>query len=171
MLRKLFCVAALAAFLLPATAQANFDQGDWEMTLGGSGSNNDDFDAGSGAVSGSLGYFFTDALEVSLRQSVAYADSGPSDAWSGTTRVALDFHFDLGNARPFIGANFGGIYGKGVEETFIAGPEAGLKYFVNTTTFVFFTAEYQFLFEDSDDISDTIDDGQFVYSLGLGFRW
>ena len=38
-------------------------------------------------------------------------------------------------------------------------------------TFLYGLAEYQFLFEDSDDVEDNIDDGRFVYTIGLGFSW
>ncbi|MGH7215097.1 MAG: hypothetical protein ACREIT_10075 [Tepidisphaeraceae bacterium] len=47
----------------------------------------------------------------------------------------------------------------------------GVKFFVNSTPFIFLMAEYQFFFEDSDDAGDAFDDGQFVYSLGIGLRF
>ena len=53
----------------------------------------------------------------------------------------------------------------------MAGPEGGVKYFVNNTTFIFGSVQYQFFFEDDDDAEDSFDDGQWVYALGIGFRW
>jgi len=173
-------VALLAICVTPFLARAQdfeaFQPGDWELTLGGGGSNGSDFDGTTFSVNGSLGYFFTENVEVALRQTIGYTDiTGASGStWSGSTRVAADFHFDLGRWQPFVGANIGYIYGEVTNDTFIAGPEAGVKFFVNDTTFVFVMAEYQFFFDsgdDADDIGETIDDGQFVYTLGLGFKW
>jgi len=39
MLRKLYLVPVLALLALPALAQAQFEAGNWEMRLAGSGSN------------------------------------------------------------------------------------------------------------------------------------
>src|SRR5688572_33060155 len=66
MLRKLYLVPVLALFLVPAIANAQFEQGNWELTLSGSGVNDQDFDGGSVAVQGSLGYFMTKEIEVGL---------------------------------------------------------------------------------------------------------
>ena len=171
MLRKFLLIGALGLFLLPTVAQAQFDEGDWEMTLTGSGSSDNDFDATVLSVDVAVGYFFTDALEAGVRQGLAIADTGDDSNWAGSTRVFLDYHFDLDRWQPYVGAQFGYIYGDDVHDTFVAGPEAGVKYFVNATTFVFASVEYQFLFDDGDDADDAIDDGRFVYGLGIGFKW
>lgn len=172
MLRKLFLIPALGLLLLPAMAKAEFQEGDWELTLSGSGFNGPDFDGVSFNVNGSLGYFVSRDLELGVRQSVGYTDffgSGSSgSSWQGSTRLFADWHFDMGAWRPFIGANFGYLYGDGVEDTLTYAPEAGVKYFVNPTTFIFVLAEYQIF---CDKGSDFLDDGQFVYSLGIGFRF
>jgi len=173
MLRKLMVVAALA--LLPAVAaQAQFQAGDWELTLGGSGSNGPDFNGTSFAVNGNLGYFLTKELEIGVRQSVGYSDingGGSGSSWNGSTRFALDYHFDFGRWQPYVGANIGYVYGDAVNDTFEAAPEAGVKYFVNSTTFIQFGAEYQFFFDSNSDASNAFSDGQFVYGLNIGFRW
>ena len=44
MLRKFVLVALFAMFLVPAAAQAQFDEGDWDIQIAGSGSSSDDFD-------------------------------------------------------------------------------------------------------------------------------
>ena len=147
-------------------------QGDWEFTLGGSGSSDKDFDTGSASVNASIGYFLTEGLELSLRQGATFADSGDgSDFWNGSTRGALDYHFDLDRFRPFVGGNFGGFYGDSVTETWAAGLEAGLKFYVKPQTFIFAMGEYQWLFKDSENADDNFDDGRFLYSLGLGFNF
>jgi hypothetical protein len=48
------------------------------------------------------------------------------------------------------------------------GLEGGLKYFVNSTTFVLGRLEYQWLLDDDEE---GFDDGQWVYVVGIGFKW
>jgi hypothetical protein len=170
MLRKFWFVAAL--MLLPtAAANAQFSPGDWELTLSGEGRHGPDLNGTDFGVNFTLGYFLTKELEVGVRQSVNYADdTGPGSAWDGTTGVALDYHFDLGRWQPFIGANFGFRYGD-VHNTFEAGPEGGVKYFVNATTFVQLGVQYEFFFDKDSRAGSAFSDGQFVYALGVGFKW
>ena len=147
-------------------------RGDWELTLGGSGSNDKNFDVGSGSIDGSIGYFLTDGLELSVRQGVIFADTGDgTDFWNGTTRGAVDYHFNLDRVRPFVGANFGGFYGDTITDTWAAGLEAGFKFYVKAQTFIFAMGEYQWLFKDSSNADDNFDDGRFLYSLGIGFNF
>jgi len=173
MLRKLLVVAAVA--LLPAmAANAQFQAGDYELTLGGSGAHGPDLDGTTFNVNASLGYFLTNQLEVSVRQGVGYSDiggGGDGSAWTAATRLALDYHFDMGKWQPYIGANIGYVYGDGVNDTWEAAPEAGIKWFVNSTTFIQLGVEYQFFFDQNDDASEAFSDGQFVYGLNIGFRW
>ena len=173
MVRKMWmvAVAALALVLVPAVSQAQFRQGDWELTLSAQANNGPDFDGVSAGAQGSLGYFLADQLEISLRQSLTYTDFGPGSAWNGTTRAALDFHFDRGRLQPFVGANIGYVYGQSVTDTWEAAPEAGVKYFVNSTTFLQFLVEYEFFFNKGSSISGAFSDGQFIYTLGIGFRF
>jgi hypothetical protein len=175
MFRKGLILAALAAAFLPAFAKADFQQGDLELTLGGNANGGKDFDGIAGGINGSIGYFMTDQFELGLRQSVNYTDVGTAPNAGGqlsaSTRVFADFHFDLGQWQPYIGANIGYVYGDGVADTWEAAPEAGVKYFMNSTTFIFVSAEYQFFFDDADNVDDAFDDGQFVYSLGLGVKF
>ena len=172
MLRKGILIAALC--LLPAaTAHAQDVENPWELTLGGGGVNSEDFDGFTFRVDAGLGYYFNEAWEVSIRQSLSYNDFVGSSL-DGSTRVALDVHFPLGDRSqwvPFVGAEIGYVYGDNINDTFMAGPEAGLKYYVNSTTFVFAMAEYQFFFDSADDADNSFSDGQFVYSLGIGFRF
>jgi opacity protein-like surface antigen len=170
MLRKLLVVAAFA--ILPAmTASAQFQASDWELTLSGQGRHGPDFNGTDFGVNFSLGYFFSKELELGVRQSLNYADDqGPGSVWDGTTLIALDYHFDMGRWQPYVGANFGYRWGE-VHNTFEAGPEAGVKYFVNANTFIQLAVEYEFFFDNDSDASSAFSDGQFVYNLGIGFRF
>ena len=162
------------ALQTPCLGQEPFgpEAGDWELTLGGTGSNDKDFDNGSFAASGSVGYYFTRALELSVRQSVSYADTEFGDSrWNGSTRLALDWHFDLGRFRPFIGGNVGGIYGDTVTDSGMAGVGAGVKFYALEKTFIFAAGEYDWFFRRADRADDQFDQGLFVYNLGIGFNF
>ena len=163
MLRKLYLVPVLALFLVPAIANAQFEQGNYELTLSGAGSNDQDWTTGAFSVQGSLGYFTSKELELGVRQVINWADGG--SAWSGQTQAFLDYHFDMDRWQPFIGANIGYVYGDNVDDAWIAGPEGGVKYFVNSTTFIGASVAYEFNLEEG------FDDGGFFYTLGIGFKW
>jgi hypothetical protein len=162
MWRYAIVLSAVGLLLLPSSSQAQFKQGDWELTLSGQGSNDKDFETGAFSAIGSVGYFFTDQLELSFRQGVVWADGGST--WSGDSRVAGDFHFDFARWQPFAGANIGYAYGEDVDDQWIAGPEAGVKYFLNSTTFVMVIAAYEF------SLNNGFDSGGFSYGLGIGVR-
>jgi hypothetical protein len=169
MLRKGMVVAAL--LMLPTLSYGYFEEGDKEITLSGQAANGTDFDGVIIGVNGSLGYFITDNLELGIRQSLTYTDFGVDSSLNGSTRIAGDFHFDMEAWQPFVGANFGYVYGDAVNDTFEAAPEAGVKWFVNSTTFVFAMVEYQFFFDSAEEADNAFEDGQFLWSLGIGFRF
>jgi hypothetical protein len=149
--------------------------GEWEFTLGGSGLSNKDMDNSSGGVGASLGLYMTDTLLLSVRQTVNYANPSSGDAgYIGSTRVALDQHVllsDSGRLRPFVGVNFGGVYGDNVTNTFVAGIEAGLKFYVQERTFLYGLADYAWSFRNSDDADENFNDGGFQWSVGVGFNF
>jgi hypothetical protein len=166
MLRKLYLVPVLAMFLVPAIAQAQFEEGDWSLELAGSGGNDKDFDGGSLGLNFELGYFLTKELELGARQGLTWADAEGGDSiWNGSTFVFLDYHFDMDRWQPYIGANIGYQYGDLTDDNWSAGPEGGVKYFVNTTTYIDLQASYQF------DLEEGFDEGAFLYSLAIGFKW
>ena len=159
-------IAILITFF-PALATAQLKQGDFELTLSGTGITGSPGGGLDFGVSASLGYFLTDNLELGVRQKAAYTDINIAGAFFGQTQLAADFNFALGSRwQPFIGAQFGYQYGDLVSDSLEAGPEAGIRFFVNQSTFIFFTAEYDFFFN-----SHSSDDDQFVFALGIGFRF
>lgn len=182
--------ALAVALLLPATAQAQraevsvaptdrslptpprasyFGPGDFELTLSGTGFSDERLDGGQFQVNGSLGYFVDEHIELSVRQGLGYTDL--TNDFNGSTRVAVDYHFNLDRWQPFIGANIGYLYGGPFRDTWAAGPEAGVKYFVNDTTFIYGSLAYDFFFRNASNIDDEFNNGQFVYGVGIGFRW
>jgi hypothetical protein len=64
---------------------------------------------------------------MSLKQAGLYSFNGNNDGLNGRSAISLDFAPDLGIVRPFLSANFGGVYGGGVQDGLIAGPEIGLN--------------------------------------------
>jgi hypothetical protein len=148
------------------------DEGDWEFTLTGNGISDKDFDSNVFGFAASVGYFFTSNLEVSIRQSLNFlSNDATDDALSASTRGAVDYHFDLGQWWPFVGGSFGGVYGDGVDDAFTGGVEGGVKWYVKPETFIFGMIEWLWFFDDGSDFDDNFDDGQFVYSLGVGFNF
>jgi outer membrane protein OmpA-like peptidoglycan-associated protein len=64
---------------------------------------------------------------VSLKQDILYSFNGGNDGVNGRSIISLDFAPDLGIVRPFLAANFGGVYGPGVQNGLVAGPEIGFN--------------------------------------------
>jgi hypothetical protein len=175
MLRKLFWLPALGALmtLLPTTtvrAQEYLDAGSWLLTLSGTGSSNQDINAGSFGVQAELGYLAADQLELFVRQSVSYADFNAGTTTAASTAVGLDYHFDLDRWQPFLGVSVGYQYGD-VHNTWYAGPEGGVKYFVKPDTFIYGLVQYQWFFDNGGDAVSNFEDGSFLYGLGIGFTW
>ncbi|HEV7302394.1 MAG TPA: hypothetical protein VGN72_23850 [Tepidisphaeraceae bacterium] len=148
-----------------------FFKGDNEFTLTGAGAASDDFDVNAFGFAAQYGYFFEDNIEVGARLNGALS-SGESSYQLGIG-AAIDYHFRLMNGRlnPFVGAVLGYNFGDDVNDSFAAGPEVGVKYFVNETTFLFGSASYQWSFRDGGDSDVASDEGQFVYAVGVGFKF
>src|SRR5690606_24155122 len=121
---------------------------------------------------GSYGGWVSDMRQAGVRQNITVSDTeGEETDFDGATVIYYDHHFNLDRLRPFIGLNVGYNYGDTTEETFSAGPELGLKYYVLEKTFIQGMVQYQFLFEDADEIDDRSDDGRYYYSAGMGYNF
>lgn len=167
---------ALLLALLPAVSQAQFGRGLRELTLSGSGSSSREFDAGNVSATGELGWYYSPKLELGLRQSFSWSKNPDTSFWDGATRFYSDYHYGSGQWRPYVGASVGVAYGKkrdgsGIDSTLFAGPEAGLKFYVQPAAFLFIQMEYQFRFKDTSELSSNIDDGAYAYSFGAGYNF
>lgn len=166
---------------LPMAASAQYletrpRQGDHEFSISGTGSSDQSFNSGSFGVTSDLGWYLQDQMVVGLRQSINYAsiegESIEDDFWNGSTRGYLNYQFLGDRARPFVGGSLGGIYGDGVKDSAFAGLEVGLKYYVQTETYLLTRVEYQFLFSSTSDATDAFqDDGIWAYTVGLGYNF
>jgi hypothetical protein len=170
---KFGIAVTLVSLCFPVWANAQgFRQGDKEFLLTGSGSSDKKFDNNVFSFSGNLGYFFTDGLEAAFRQNVDYSNLvHTGNSWAFTSRLAADYNFNFGSLVPYIGASIGYSYGDNVKDTWVAGPEGGLKVFVNDTTFVVGSIAYDFFFTKANEADSAFNDGRWVYALGVGFRW
>jgi hypothetical protein len=63
---------------------------------------------------------------LALKQDILYAFNTSDEGLAGRSVLSLGFAPDLGFLRPHLSANVGGIYGKGVQAGFVAGPELDL---------------------------------------------
>jgi outer membrane protein W len=172
----LFCLLA-AAVPAVATAQTTVPSfpraGEREVTIGGSGASNRHFNDSYGGLTFSYGWYATETAAWVIRQSINYSNpSMGSTTWGGATRVAYDYHLAAnGPMRPFVGANFGGVYGDAVRDTWAAGLEGGVKYYVAPRTFIQGIVEYGWFFRRARAIDNTFSSGQFNYGIGLGYNF
>lgn len=143
-----------------------------EITIGGQGGSDNSFDENTFSLSGSWGQYLDDNALWGIRQTLNVTDSAENNTiFDGATRVFYDYHFGAGATRPFIGASFGGFYGRNIRNTFAAGPEIGVKHWLQENVFIQAMAEYQFLFRSGRDARDRYDDGALFYSVGLGYNF
>jgi hypothetical protein len=150
----------------PYTPEVGPRQGDWEAFIGGSGTSIDKFDRNAIGVNGSIGYYALKWLPVSLRQSfLAAFGSQVNDNFQYSTTGAVDLQAPLGRFQPFIGG-FGG-YGYGANYSWLTGPEAGIKFYVNESTFILGIFQYGLIADKNFEW----DDGIAVYSVGAGFNF
>jgi hypothetical protein len=171
MLTRVAVAIGVLCLILPATTFAQgFTQGDKELLLNGAGTSDRDFNNSVFSVQGSFGYFLTGNIEGSFRQSISFTNvQNGGSSWAGASLGALDYNLDLGRWWPFFGGNIGYVYGHNVSDTWEGGIEGGLKFFVNNTTFVLGMLQYEWFFDSDND--NGFSDGQWVYTVGLGFRW
>jgi hypothetical protein len=169
-------IVGLLALPLAVNAQ-QFKLKDRDFTIGGSGTTDKKFDNSTASLEGALGYFIRDNVELTVRQGLSFSDGAAGNDWDASTRVAADYYFKMpaqsrfNMLNPYAGINLGYLYGDTTDDQYIAGIEGGVKYFVNSTTFISGSLEYQFLFEDTSDADDAFDEGRFVYAVGVGFKF
>jgi len=171
-----FIISAMPLAAHAQSSQFGPYEGDREFSMSGTGNSDKNVDSGSFGVTGDLGWYLRDNMVAGVRQSVNYAsiegEGISDDFWNGSTRGYLNYQFLEDRARPLIGASLGGIYGDGVNDSFFAGLEFGIKYYVRSKTYILARAEYQFLFDSTSDATDAFqDDAIWAYTLGLGYNF
>jgi OmpA family len=83
---------------------------------------------------------------VSLKQGLLWSFNGDGDGFTGRSVAALGLAPDLGIVRPFLAINGGGVYGEGVQDGFVVGPEIGLGLHLleNVAMRAYVAYDYQF---------------------------
>jgi outer membrane protein OmpA-like peptidoglycan-associated protein len=131
------------------------------------GHNFGETDAGSqnDLLGGQITYSFLPGFlgGMSLKQAVLYSFNGDHDGVNGRSIISLDFAPDLGIIRPLLAANFGGVYGPGVQNGLVAGPEIGFLIDLFEGVDLRATAAYDYQFRNTD-----FDDGIIWGGLGFG---
>jgi outer membrane protein OmpA-like peptidoglycan-associated protein len=100
---------------------------------------------------------------ASLKQDILYSLNGDHDGVNGRSIISVDVAPDLGIARPFFSANFGGVYGPGVQNGFVVGPEVGLNLNLFKSVAMRAKVAYDYQFRNGDRLGDGI------LWTGLGF--
>lgn len=171
---SLLVLSATAAFaqgqsqgdVPPYTAEIGPRQGDWEGFVGGTGTSNGEFNDNALGVTGSIGYYVLKWLPVGINQSyVTRFGSRVEDNHDFSTTASVDFQAPLGRWQPFIGGFAGYSYGD--QNSGLAGPEGGIKVYVNESTFIKGLMQYGWLFDKTFDW----DNARAVYTIGMGFNF
>src|SRR3954447_3806893 len=103
---------------------------------------------------------------LALKQDVLYAFNSADDGLAGRSVLSLGFAPDLGFVRPHLAANFGGVYGKGVQAGFVAGPELDLDLNLTRSLTLRPRVAYDFQFRNPE-----LDKGILWAGLDLGIRF
>lgn len=157
--------AAESGDMPPYTLDPGPHAGNYEATLTGSGQSTDDFDNSNFGVTGSLGYYYTKNWVFTVKQSMHLGDDNDRTLVNGRTIFQAAYQWDYGRWQPYLGMNVGGIYGADVEDDGLVGPEVGVKYYVNESTFLFGNIAYEL------PVSECCNDGNVPYALGVGFNF
>jgi OmpA family len=83
---------------------------------------------------------------VALKQGLLWSFNGEDDGFTGRSVAAVGLAPDLGVVRPILAINGGGVYGAGVQDGFVVGPEIGLGITAipNVAMRAFVAYDYQF---------------------------
>jgi hypothetical protein len=108
----------------------------------------------------SFDYRLTDWISLGLEQAGFYHFGTDDDGFGGRSAAGVDFTFGTLSFLPYVGGNFGYLYGSGIEDDFFAGPEIGLAFGPLTAK-----VAYDMPFNQS------VDDGVISATIGLGIRF
>ena len=103
---------------------------------------------------------------LALKQDILYAFNTSDEGLAGRSVLSLGFAPDLGFVRPHLAVNVGGVYGKGVQAGFVAGPELDLDLNLTRTLTLRPRIAYDFQLRDP-----SWDEGILWTGLDLGIRF
>jgi len=108
---------------------------------------------------------------LSLKQGVFWAFNAEDDGLAGRSVLSLDLAPDLGFVRPRLSANFGGVYGNGVQDGLVAGPELALDINLPGGLTLRPKVAYDYQFRNPWDDWEDWDEGILWGGLDLGVRF
>jgi hypothetical protein len=104
---------------------------------------------------------------LSLKQAILWSFNGVDDGLTGRTVASLNLMpLNLVIFRPFLSANFGGVYGEGVQDGLVAGPELGFDIGITESTVLRASAAYDYQFRNAG-----WDEGILWGGLNFGIRF
>jgi hypothetical protein len=90
-------------------------------------------------------------MGVTLKQALLQSFNGVDNGANGRSGISVDLTPEaLGQFSPYVSANFGGIYGPGVQDGLLAGPELGLSYKVSDAVAFDGKVAYDYQFRNQD---------------------
>lgn len=110
-------------------------------------------------------------VSVSIDQAALRSGNAVQEGWAGRSAIGLNLRADLGRLQPYLGANIGAVYGAGVQDGLIAGPEAGLSFDVTEQVFLYARASYDHQFRNPPDDADDDNRGIVTGGFGAGYRF
>jgi hypothetical protein len=106
--------------------------------------------------------------KVTLNQAVLKSFDGVNNGVVGRTTLGFGLTpLNLKIFQPYLSANFGGVYGAGVQDGLVAGPELGFQINLTERVALRVKAAYDYQFRNPGDFSKGIAWG----GLGLGYRF
>jgi OmpA family len=112
-------------------------------------------------------YDVSDHVQLDFEQAGFYQFHVDKEGWGGRSAIGVNYIGLLnvlpgGQLFPYVGANFGGIYGDGIEDGLFAGPEIGVR---------LGPIEGKVAYDIPFDRDDPWQDGVVSVTLGFGFRF
>jgi len=149
----------------PYTLDPGPHPGNWETTITGTGQSDNEFDNSNFGFTGSIGRYLTKNFILTFKQGLQFGEVNDSSLVNGRSVMQAAYQWDFARWQPYLGMNLGAVYGAGIDDDGVVGPEGGIKYFVNESTFIFGNIAYEV------PVSDCCGDGSIPYSLGVGFNF
>lgn len=173
--RIIFSIVTLV-FINPGIVSAAEKDQEIQVT-GGVFFVNGDAATGSAQFNLEYGYMWRPKWQIGVSGLASYELNDPiEDVWVASTTAQVKFYPLGGNPdlkwQPFVGGFIGMGYSD-VDNAWVAGPVAGLKYNINDSIFAVIQYRYEDYFKRLKAGSETndFDSSNNVLTLGMGFRW
>lgn len=142
----------------------------WELEVGGLytfiGREEDMHNSGSAAGGEiTLGYRPKPGLRLRVSQALEQSYSVDNSGLIGRSVAGIDAVGAWGRVEPYAGWNVGGVYGSGVQDGGITGPEVGLRVNVSNNVYLYGKAAYDYNWRNP------ITKGETNAGGGVGFRF